>query len=228
MKTKNRFTQEQKDFLKKELVDKTASEVSNLFFERYGRRLTTNNLNVFKFNNKIAKNKYYDSKFNEEQKKYLKKYLPYHNNEEAVEMLKNKYGLEVKVSSLKNFRHWYHIERKYKHHSDKYGKPITKELYNEIEDGLKGTMVRIGTRKYQYKRRYVWEQYYGRKIPKDYCVIFLNEKNNYDINNLALVKKGTLSYSVKKGIELCDKDIIKTIDMVRLLEKKAKNKMEVY
>lgn len=41
---------------------------------------------------------------------------------------------------------------------------------------------------WQLKHRYIYEQHYG-KIPKNHCVIFLNcDKNDFNINNLKLVK----------------------------------------
>lgn len=227
MKKRNRFTQEQKDFLKKELVDKTASEVSNLFFEKYGVKVTKGCLNQFRFRNKI-KLDYYESKIqNVNQKKWLLNLLPYHDNKEAIELFKNKFGIELNESILRNMRHNYKVKRVYKQkiRNMKFRDKIRKPLYNETIDNRGIIYVRVASRKYQIKTRYVWEQYYGRKLSKDYVVIHLdNDKNNYDINNLALVKKGTLTYCCRKGIELSDKDIIKTIDMIRLLDKKIKNK----
>lgn len=226
MKKRNRFTQEQKEFLKRELVDKTASEVSNLFFEKYGVKVTRGCLNQFRFRNNI-KLDYYESKIKDEsQKKWLLNLLPYHDNDEAIELFKNKFGIELNKSILRNMRHNYKVKRVYKQkiRDTRFRDKIKKPLYNETI-GNRGTIyVRVASRKYQIKSRFVWEQYYGRKIPKDYVVIFLNEKNNYDINNLALVKKGTLTYCCRKGIELSDKDIIKTVDMLRILEKKIKRR----
>ncbi len=227
MEKRNRFTQEQKDFLKKELVDKTASEVSNLFFEKYGVKVTKGCLNQFRFRNNI-KLDYYESKIqNDNQKKWLLNLLPYHDNKEAIELFKNKFDIELNKSILRNMRHNYKVKRVYKQkiRDTRFRDKIKKPLYNEIHSNPKADYVRVDTRKYQTKSRFIWEQYYGRKIPKDYVVIHLdNDKSNYDINNLALVKKGTLTYCCRKGIELSDKDIIKTIGMIRLLDKKIKNK----
>lgn len=229
MKKKNSFTQEQKEFLKKELVDKTANEVSDLFYEKYGIRLSKNGLNQFRFRNHIRLD-YYESKIKDEsQKKWLLNVLPYHDNDEAIELFKNKFGIELNKSILRNMRHNYNVKRVYKTkiRDMRYREKIKKPLYNEIINNRGKTLVRIDNRKYQIKTRFVWEQYYGRKIPKDYEVIQLdNDKSNYDINNLALVKKGTRIYALFKGIELSDKDIIKTIDMIRKLDKKMKNKAE--
>ena len=114
MKKKNSFTQEQKEFLKKELVDKTANEVSNLFYEKYGIRLSRNGLNQFRFRNHIRLD-YYESKIKDEsQKKWLLNVLPYHDNDEAIELFKNKFGIELNKSILRNMRHNYKVKRVYK------------------------------------------------------------------------------------------------------------------
>lgn len=224
----NKYTKEQIDFILQLAPYKTAREISDLFYEKYNIRISNGYINQIRFKNKI-KLDYYESKINDSQRKWLLNMLPYHDNKEAIELFKNKFGIELTNSMLKNIRHNYNVKRVYKQKIKdmRFREKIRKPLYNEVRLDNKD-YIRVETRKYQHKRRYVWEQYYGRKIPKDYVVIFLNEKNNYDINNLALVKKGTLSYCCNKGIELNDKNIIKTIDMIRLLDKKAKNKMEVY
>lgn len=221
---RNVFTKEQKDFLKKELIDKTANQVSDLYYEKYGIRLSRNNLNQFRFRNNIRLD-YYESKIKDEsQKKWLLNLLPYHDNDEAIELFRNKFGIELKKSILRNMRHNYKVKRVYKQkiRDMRYREKIKKPLYNEVKLGGKD-YVRIDNRKYQVKTRFVWEQYYGRKIPKDYEVIQLDgDKNNFDISNLGLVKKGTRIYALFKGIELSDKDIIKTVDIIRRLEKKMR------
>ncbi|MBO7614763.1 MAG: HNH endonuclease [Bacilli bacterium] len=229
-----RFTQEQKDFLLRLFPYKTEDEISDLFYKKYNRRLTKKSLKTFKCKNNKNKKSYSKTNLQDNQLKWLLNMLPYHNNLEAIEIFKNKFDIELSNNFLKNTRHKYHIEKQYKQKINdmRYREKIRKPLYNIINSYRSDTgycydYVRVDTRKYQLKRRYVWEQYYGKKIPRGYVVIFLDgNKKNYDINNLALVKKGTLSYSVTKGIELNDKDIIKTVDMLKKLDKKIKSMKE--
>ena len=164
--------------------------------------------------------------YTKEQEKWLVNKLPYYSPIVLANMFKEHFNEDIKVRTIRNIKHANNVKSDYqrKIYDTKYRENIKKPLYNEIIGNRNRIYVRVGNKKYQIKSRYVWEQYYGRKLPKDYYVVFLNEKDNYDINNLALVKKETLSYSRRKEIELCDKDIIKTIDMIRLLDKKIKNK----
>ena len=229
-KNRVRFNEEQKEFLKKELINKTASEVSDLFFEKYGIRLSRNGLNQFRFRNNIRLD-YYESKIKDEsQKKWLLNLLPYHDNDEAIELFKNKFGIELNKSILRNMRHNYKVKRVYKQkiRDMRYREKIKKPLYNETIGADGRIYVRVANRKYQIKTRYVWEQHYGRKIPNGYEVIHLDgNKDNYDINNLAIVKKGIRIFALKKDIDLSNKDIINTTRLVFNLEQKMKSKMEV-
>ena len=164
--------------------------------------------------------------YTKEQEKWLVNKLPYYSPIVLANMFKEHFNQDIKVRTIRNIKHANNVKSDYqrKIYDTKYRENIKKPLYNEIIGNRDRVYVRVANKKYQIKSRYVWEQYYGRKLPKDYYVVFLNEKDNYDINNLKKNKKGTLSYSIRKEIELCHKDIIKTIDMIRLLDKKIKNK----
>ena len=71
-----------------------------------------------------------------------------------------------------------------------------KPLLSERSDG-EFTVVKVsqkGSKRQQWipKQRYIWEQHYGKKVPEDYRVIFLDgNKNNFSINNLACVDRQT-------------------------------------
>lgn len=167
-------------------------------------------------------------RFTKEQKDFLLKVSPYYNNKELVGLFKNKFGIELKPDAFMNFKHWHKIKRKYKPHSENYKGNPRRELYNEIET-YKGRYVRIGAKKYQTKRRFVWEQYYDRKIPKGYDVIHLDgNKENYDIKNLAIVKKSVRISALHNGIELNSKDAINTTRLTLNLKNKSKQKEKEY
>ena len=167
-------------------------------------------------------------RFTKEQKQYLLNVTPYYNNKELVELFKSKFGIELKPDAFMNFKHWYKIKRKYKPHSENYKGNPRQKLYNEIET-YKGRYVRIGARKYQTKRRFVWEQHYGRKIPKGYDVIFLDgDKENYDIKNLAIVKKSVRISAMHSGVELSNKELIKATRLTLNLKKQTKQKEKEY
>lgn len=53
-------------------------------------------------------------------------------------------------------------------------------------DGM--VLVKVGKNKWEYKQRYIYEQYYGVELPTEIMVIFLDgNKNNFNIDNLRAV-----------------------------------------
>lgn len=219
------FTKEQKDFLLEMLSYKQPQEICDLFYKKFNRKTCVGTIINFKCRHNKDRKHYKKWEISDNQIKWLLNMLPYRDNVEAIELFKNKFGIELNQFVLRDIRYKNNVKRVYKQKirdtrfRDKFKKP----LYNENTDNRGRDYVRIDTRKYQTKSRFVWEQYYGRKIPKGLEVIHLdNDKSNYDINNLALVKKGTRIYALFKGIELCDKDIIKAVDLVKKLDKKMR------
>lgn len=225
-----RFTKEQKSYLLKQLETKTPEEVCKLFYKKFNRQTCVGSLINLKCRYNKDRKSYSKSNLSEEQKKWLLNKIPYYSPIVIADMFKEKFNQDIKIGNIRNLRFYSNNRGKYqrKIYDMKYRDKIKKPLYNEITDNRGQDYVRIGNKKYQVKRRYVWEQYYGRKIPKGYEVIHLdNDKSNYDINNLALVKKGVRIFALKKDIDLSSKDIIDTTRLVFNLEQKIKNKMEV-
>ena len=167
--------------------------------------------------------------YTKEQEIWLVNKLPYYSPIVLVNMFKEHFNEDINVRTIRNIKHANNIKSNYqrKIYNTTYREKIKKPLYNETIGNRGRKYVRVANGKYQIKTRYIWEQYHNRKIPKDYYVIFLDhDKNNYDIKNLKLVKKGALSYSRRKEIELYDKDIIKTIDLLMKLDKKIRKRKE--
>lgn len=163
--------------------------------------------------------------YTKEQKEWVVKKLPYYSPIVLANMFKEHYNKDIKVGTIRNIKHTTGIKSNYKRkiYNTKFRDKIKKPLYNEIIGNRGKTYVRVANRKYQIKTRYIWEQYYGRKIPKGYEVIFLDgNKENYGINNLVLVKHNVRIYALKKEIDLKSKDIINTTKLCFDLDKKVK------
>lgn len=169
--------------------------------------------------------------YTKEQKEWLLNKLPYYSPIVIADMYKDRFKQDIEVGTIRNCKTINHIKSNYKRKifDVSYRDKIRKPLYNEKIDNKGQEYIRIGAHKYQTKRRFIWEQHYGRKIPKDYEVIFLdNDKNNYDIKNLALIKKSTRIFALKTGIDLNNKDIIKATDLILRLNKKTNKKKKEY
>ena len=214
------YPREQKEFLLSLFPNSFAKEISRLFYEKYNKKITIGAINVMRAKYGIKLENYRNIISDENQKKWVMNLLPYYSCKEIADLFEKKFGKRVSENIFNNMKSRYHIKRQY---TIARTKPI-KPFYNEItRKNDNRQMVRIGIKKYQDKGRYVWEQYYNRKIPKGYDVIFLDKnKNNYDIKNLAVIKRGLLVYMIKKQIEPTSKDIIKAASLCFKLDKKIK------
>lgn len=104
-------------------------------------------------------------------------------------------------------------------------KPIGTES-NPDKNGL--IRVKISSSRWVYKHRYIYEQHYG-KIPKGYCVMFLDGNNtNFDISNLICVKNNHKLYIQSRGLISCDKETTKVGLKVAQLYFKTKEKEKEY
>lgn len=162
--------------------------------------------------------------YTKEQKEWIVQKLPYYSPILIADMFKEHFNQDIRVDTIRNIKRSEQIKSNYD--KKQYKERNKKELYETLKikcDGEYLDFVRIGPRKYQLKNRFVWEQYHKRKVPANYVVVFLDkDKTNYNIDNLALVKRSTMSYMIKKEIEPRSRGIIKASDMCLKLDVKVK------
>lgn len=101
-------------------------------------------------------------------------------------------------------------------------KPVGSERVDK--DGY--TLIKVAEpRTWKHKHRVIWEQHHG-PIPKDHVVIFLDgDKQNLDINNLALITRNELKIMNNQSLRSEDADITETgVLIARLISTKDKCK----
>ena len=143
--------------------------------------------------------------------------------------MRNKYSKEFEKEMLKKAPKK-KIEQLLKIANDKYNYPITKEMlreylskrqirykgYNPKKVNVMGNRIPIGTEyvkpdgmvlvkvapnKWEYKQRYIYEQYYNVELSKRTMVVFLDgDRSNFDISNLMAVS--TPEYNCIKNKKL--------------------------
>lgn len=80
-------------------------------------------------------------------------------------------------------------------------------------------------KKWQLYQRYVWEKAHRTKLSKDQIVIFLDgNKENFDLDNLAVVTRKELMILNHEKMLTADKDLSKTGVLVAKLKMKIKEK----
>ena len=103
--------------------------------------------------------------------------------------------------------------------------PIGLDIGTEYvkDDGM--TLIKISKGKWQYKQRYIYEQYYNVKLSSDDYIIFLDQnRNNFDINNLKRITRHECSILSNQKMFSHDKEVTETGILVAKLMIKAKNK----
>lgn len=101
-------------------------------------------------------------------------------------------------------------------------KPIGSEYAKP--DGM--VLVKIAKDKWEYKQRYLYEQYHNIELPTYTMVIFLDgDKTNFDINNLMAVESREYNFCRNKGILSKEGEVTKTSMLAARLHYKAKEKL---
>ena len=110
-----------------------------------------------------------------------------------------------------------------KGHTPSNHKPVGSERIDS-KDGY--VLIKVAEpRTWKHKHRVIWEQHHG-PIPKDYVVIFLDgDKQNLDINNLALITRNELKIMNNQRLRSEDAAITETgVLIARLISTKDKCK----
>ena len=128
----------------------------------------------------------YSKEFEEEMIKKAK-------NKKIVELLEianKKYNYNINRSQLRQYLSKRNIiykdfnDNKVRSMGDKI--PIGTEYVKS--DGM--TLIKVSKNKWQYKQRYIYEQYYNVKLKSDEYIIFLDQnRNNFDISNLMKISQ---------------------------------------
>ena len=207
------YTPEQIEWLKANNYYYKRKELARLFNKKFKTNRTEYAIEVWTKEN--CDKRYYQEqvRYNEEEKKWLIENYHKYTYKALTEEFNKKFKKRKSVAALETFcqlklkitrRIAYNTKIGYKH-------PCEKEIGHEIwNDGYWWIKVdnKPGAEKKNYiqKQRYIWEQYYGKKIPEGHRIIFLDGNvNNFDISNLACIDLST-QISVK-SIQDCSANL---------------------
>lgn len=193
------YTLEQMKWLRENNYYHRRKELAKLFNEKFKTNRTEAAIDNWVKTN--CDKKYYQEqiRYSEEEKKWLIENYPKYTYRTLTEEFNKKFNKRKSIYALETFcqlklkitcRSAYNDKIGYKH-------PCEKELGHECwNDGYWWVKVNnepgADRKNYIQKQRYVWEQYYGKKIPEGHRIIFLDGNvNNFDIENLACVDLST-------------------------------------
>ena len=159
---------------------------------------------------------------------YFKSIVKGNTTKDIIDLFYKKYDRELSYNQVKS------LERKYKLISGlntKFTKgqkahnwkPIGSEFTRE--DGYIAIKI-AEPNKWQLKHHYIWEKANG-KIPKGYSVIFLDQnRNNFDLDNLKLVKKEIKLQMCSDNLFFKNKQLTETGLLVAHLKREVKENVK--
>lgn len=188
----------------------TYKEQIELFEINFNKRLTKRQIGNFRkrFNlQPKMETQPYTRFMSLKQIEYFKSIVKGHTTEEIRTLYNNKYNYKLTNKQINDLKIKYGItsgvDTKFKEGVPSHNyKPIGSEFVND-EGYVK---IKTKNNKWEYKHRYIWEKEHG-KIPKGYSVIFLDQnKNNFDLDNLKLIKRKDKMMACSYGLFSKDKN----------------------
>lgn len=195
-------------------------------------------------------------KYTDEEKEFLKKYVPGHSYAEIRDAFEERFGWEISITQVKTSikRYGLNTGRKGYFKKGQTAHNKGKKMPPDVYDKAKATMFQKGNvpqnyrpvgservnvdgyieikvadpRKWRLKHNVVWEQKNG-EIPKGHIVLFLDgNKLNTDISNLKLIKRSELlimnryrMYGENAEITDAATNLAKLIDTTNAVKKKG-------
>ena len=154
---------------------------------------------------------------------------------EITEMFNNHFKLDIPLNSIVATMKRNNIQTGRTGQFEKGNIPYNKgkKMSHEVYEKAKATMFKKGNKPFNYrpigservtkdgyyevkvadpgvwklKQRYIWEQHYGKEVPKDGVIIFLDDdKSNFEIENLKLISRKESLYMNKNKLRFKDRD----------------------
>lgn len=141
------------------------------------------------------------NKYSHEFEQEMYKIAPNKTIEKLLDIATNKYGYKITKDMLMQYLSKREI--RYKGYNPKRASAMGDRIPIGTEytkpDGM--VLVKVRSNKWEYKQRYLYEQYHKVELPKDIMVIFLDgDRTNFDIDNLMAVS--TPEYNCIKNKDL--------------------------
>lgn len=137
----------------------------------------------------------------------------------------NKYGYNITIKQLKSY-----LSKRQIRYKD-YNSNKARKMGNVIPIGTEYTkpdgmvLVKVKPNKWEYKQRYIYEQYHKVELPKEIMVIFLDgDKTNFNIDNLMAVSPPEYNCARNKELLSNNSMVTKTAILSARLYYKIKDK----
>ncbi len=130
--------------------------------------------------------------------------------DELVPILNSKFGTNYTSKSLR--KHYYRHNLEYKKEYKKkcgWKSPLAKPIGSESNPDKNGLIrIKVNDKRWEYKQRYIYEQYHKVDLPEETLVTFLDgDKTNFDIDNLIAVPRHEIEIAYGCGITSSNKEL---------------------
>lgn len=199
----HRYTEEQKEFIKQNVLGKKNDELAAIFNKQFNTNISPLEINYFKHNHHLKSG--LDTKFQ-------KGHITHNKGKKQIEYMTKETIERTKATRFKKGN----IPQNYR--------PVGSERINV--DGYIEIKV-ADPNKWQLKQRYIYEQHYG-PIPDGYNIMFADkDKLNLDISNLILVSKSEDLIMNRNKLIYEDSELTKTGHLIaKVIDKTNKVKNE--
>ncbi|NWL89587.1 HNH endonuclease [Paenibacillus sp. 79R4] len=178
------FTQEQKDFIKRNVSGRLNEELAKLVNKKFNLQITARQMNTYKNNHGLVSG--LDCRFSK-------------GSTPANKGTKGLYNVGGNRTSFKKGQR-----------SQNY-KPVGSERIDR--DGytlIKVSDLGPWHKRWRHKHKVIWEEKHG-PIPKGHVILFADQnRRNIDLDNLIMIKQSQLSVLNKKGLLHDDAELTKT------------------
>lgn len=138
-----------------------------------------------------------------------------------LKIARSKYDYNINKNQLRQYLSKRQI--KYKDYNETKASDMGKYIPIGTEyikdDGM--TLIKVKENKWQYKQRYIYEQYYNVKLSSDDYIIFLDQdRNNFNIDNLKRITRHESGILSNQKLFSKNKDVTETgIQVAKLMIK---------
>lgn len=207
------YTKEQVEWLKENAYGRRHKVLAEMFNERFGTNLTTQQIRRALEIRKIDNGLHHHSDMSDEMIKFIYENYKGIGNQELVDRLNEKFGTNFSRKKIKDYKYQNNLQGGVKAH-------YRRELLEETTTTDGFTYIKVDEAIWVRKQRYLYEKYIG-EIPKDYVVIFKDgNRQNFDLDNLMLADRKLLG----RVASLMTDD--EEINEIVILNGKLQNKIE--
>ena len=222
------FTQNEEKFLLNNYKGRTTYELADTFNKTFQKNITRNQVRSWLKNRGLSNRA--RKLFNKEETLFLKSIIKNKTTQEVANMFNTKFNRNITSKQITRFKQYRRLVSGF--YGPKKGTlpPATLPIGTEttISNGyaiVKTNNTTNGDRaNWKYKQRVVWEKAYG-KIPDDCVVVFADQnKTNFSLDNLILVKRSELLTARTQRLIFDEPELTKTGLMLAKLMNKTCNK----